>query len=392
MKLWGIYGRSLVGRALPAMGIYCYWRGHPASRYTARRMCARAGNFIREQYLHLSNLTFAYALLFLCSVSLTGCTTQKPLPPIASTALTLQESGRTSEAITLWQEVMKVCPTDWTAPYNLALIFDNQGEDEKAVVLYLKALDLNPGSGDANTNLALLYLKQGELDTALTHAKQAVETQAGFPHYWHNLGLVYQKRGEFSLAEESYRKTIDSDPNMALANYNLGKLFEERGDPLAALECLDLAVSNQPRMWEAVYSLALIHHKLGDLGLAADFYERALQIDPARGAAKQNIAAVEQANKNQNALEKELAEKHFSTIELAYIYHQKGYLRKAEELYKLALTEKPGDSRAAGNLAHVFFQQYRFRESYLAYEAALKRYPSNKALQEGLEAARAKSH
>jgi len=44
-------GSGLVGRILSAMGIRCYWRGHPASRYTARWGCAYSENLKCEQYI-----------------------------------------------------------------------------------------------------------------------------------------------------------------------------------------------------------------------------------------------------------------------------------------------------------------------------------------------------
>jgi protein O-mannosyl-transferase len=64
--------------------------------------------------------------------------------------------GRPDEAIPLFQQAIHEKPSDTTAYYDLAVLYQQQGQVAKALEFYRKVLEINPNDQDAIANATLL--------------------------------------------------------------------------------------------------------------------------------------------------------------------------------------------------------------------------------------------
>lgn len=303
-----------------------------------------------------------------------------------SHALALQNEGKFEEAKAAWEEVIRKDPKDSVAYYDLALIYDTQGDQAKARELYLKTLELNPKNSDAHTNIALNFLATQELDAGLEHARQATQIAPEFPHYWYNLGLIHHHRHEFDEAIKDYHRAIEGNPKFSLAWYNIGKIHSLESELLEATSDYQKAIAIQADFWEANYNLARLYHRMGDYEQALKYYERALALKPNHSDTEANLQTVKTALNLRKETILQIGGKATTSIEKAWLFHQSGLLKDAEDFYQKAARENPKDIRAAGNLAHVYFLQTRFQDAIRAYNDALSKDPQNGALKQGLAA------
>ena len=70
--------------------------------------------------------------------------------------------GRYSEAISYYEEFIKIDPASEFGYINLAVALKKLGHIERSRSLYNKALGINPNNSDSLNNLGNLYLSSGE--------------------------------------------------------------------------------------------------------------------------------------------------------------------------------------------------------------------------------------
>ena len=178
-------------------------------------------------------------------------------------------------AIDLFDQLLEIEPTNWSANYLTAVSYvalyraesdDPSGKEfaEHALVAFERTLQLTPPSPEDRQQAERSYVDfldaTGDRDKALAYLEKQLLSRPADVSLVRQLGAMYQRRGEFSRALEYFERHAQLDPDNKEVWYLLGVNCWARSYHGG------LAVSEQER--EAVV----------DKGIQA--LDRALEIDP----------------------------------------------------------------------------------------------------------------
>lgn len=152
--------------------------------------------------------------------------------------------GDVDKAKALFQEAVKLDPSDTDALNNLAVCHMMAGDYRKALPLLQKVLRLNARYRGADLNIGAAYLFQADLKRAepptqratsggTTAARKQVEAAA-----YYNLGLIAAGQGDFAAARSAFERSIKVAPAVR-AQLGLASSLCAGGDFTAGLPMLE---------------------------------------------------------------------------------------------------------------------------------------------------------
>ena len=235
---------------------------------------------------------FAY-LPLVCIVVLAAATLKRFLPGIAFRAvataivlaLALLASQRarvyaTDEA--LWRDTLAKNSAAWTAHNNLGCIRAEQHRNDEAITLFEDSLKLNPRNASAHLNLARLLAMRRAFAPAETHFLAAIELKPDDPEARNAFAAALADAGRIEAAiaqlELSLRAKLTLEAHMQLAG-----LYRAAGKIREAIAQSRAALKLQPDQPEVLSNLAWLLATSADDSLrngkdAVRFAERACQL------------------------------------------------------------------------------------------------------------------
>ncbi|MBI4798994.1 MAG: tetratricopeptide repeat protein, partial [Desulfarculus sp.] len=238
--------------------------------------------------------------------------------------------GQADKALEFFQRVLVAAPQDFMAHYNLGYALMGQGRLAEARQNLEQSLTLAPDHADTLFQLGRLAQDEGRLDTALDLLARA-SRQPGCRRAVHrHLGEALITAGRFSEAEEAFNQAVKVNPNDAAALSGLAGLYLERranreialslarrarelephasrhlraqAQALAALDrweeaaqLLRLGVTEHPGDAFLALQLARVEVARGQKEAAREEYRRALSLEPNLQAAREGLAALDNA-------------------------------------------------------------------------------------------------
>ncbi len=300
--------------------------------------------------------------------------------------------GLRAEAITAYEQAIKLDPV-YAWPYNnLGVVHAGQGDYEVALTLYRQAIarhNLTRDEAVSWDNLANVLINLGRYEEAISAYRQAVDLDPAYFLSWNSLGNVYQGLGRYPEAIEAYQQAIELDPDSALPWNGLGDVYRAQGQlPEAsqpgatrqveqAIEAYRRAISLDSGYAWPYHSLGLIFEQRRDYEAALQYYHQALErhenqrhkailwynignIQRESGRYQEAIEAQQQAV----ALDAGLALPWFG---LGNVYAAQNRAQDAISAYRRAIELDSTDGWFYHNLALVY-------ESLNQYELAVSRY------------------
>lgn len=158
----------------------------------------------------------------------------------------LKAAGRLDEAISAYEQAIRLDPKYALAHMNLGVAFKAKGQMDQAIDCYRRALEANPSFAQAHNNLANALNARGDSAGAVEHYEQAarLDPTLAEPHY--NLGLLYAVQGRVDDAIAQYEEALRLLPDLYQAHNNLGNLLASRKQWDQALAHLRRAVELAP--------------------------------------------------------------------------------------------------------------------------------------------------
>lgn len=215
-----------------------------------------------------------------------------PDPPAVRAALfqaaTLANSFKDSEALALYQEILKSAPTHYLALWQAAVLSVKIGgrySDETRKAAYFdaarqyadRALQLRPEGGESNYAAALVLFNQATLYRAgarlaafrdlRSHVYLATERRPDLPEAWELLGRWQYRVAHYNLLERAYSKLV-------LGGVPAG------GDSRAAMDNLEKALTLAPQNIQFYYDLARMCRYQGRRRRAIEVLRTAEKIPP----------------------------------------------------------------------------------------------------------------
>ena len=156
------------------------------------------------------------------------------------------EAGQLLEAISHFEEAVRLAPDSYRAHYNLARALEESARPQDAIGHYRTTLRLRPDDAASHYNLARLLENAGQAQQAIEHYRQAIAVRPGFSTAHTNLGILLMTAGHTQEAVENFeaalqgQKDLGNYMNLAMA-YSLTNRVAE-AIPMAE-KALDLARS-----------------------------------------------------------------------------------------------------------------------------------------------------
>ncbi len=259
----------------------------------------------------------------------------------------LQQQGRLPEALSCYEQLLKISPHHIEALHFLGLIHAELEDFYQAKRLLLQALKLKP-SPNIHNNLANVYKRSHKLDQAVLHYQEAIRLNPHYAEAHHNLAGIYAELGEYQKALQHYRTAIHSEPSSYLAHYHLGLLLLKNNELAGAKKQFLNVLALYPNHLNAAFYLGALFLESNELNLAERSFQNVLMLDSEHVEALTNLGVI--------ALKKENAQ-------LAIDYFTKA----------LALDNQHLEAR--NNIAATFMHHDRFENALVHYDILLQKNP-----------------
>ena len=269
----------------------------------------------------------------------------------------LVSRGRFEEALTHYEQALKIKPDDAEAHSNLGNALVGQGRFDEAIAHYQKALALKPDRAKVYINLGFVAAQRGRLPEAIGYYHKALEIKPDDAEAYFNLGLALASQGRFDAAMTEYQKALEIKPAYAEVHNNLGLLLQNRGKVNEAIRRFQRALAIKPDFVEAHSNLGMALASQGRFDAAMTEYQRALEIKPDYLVARNN---------------------------LGYALAGQGRFDEAIRHYRKALQIQPNFAMVHHNLADALVAQGRLDDAIAHYQKALQLQPADAVAQYNL--------
>jgi len=331
----------------------------------------------------------AFAAILLGTV-LFGCSSasnEQAVKEHRDRARGLVEKQQFREALTAYQEVVKLDPKDDEAYYQLALLYLREGKPEDvrlAHLALLKVVKLKGSRIDAHLQLAQLYLLSEQPEKARLQAEAilAADPANSDGHLILGISYVREKRIEKGIAE--MRLAIDSDPKSRGAYLELARTYGQQRNFSEAETVLRDLLQIDPQSVETRMALGDVLTAAGKESEAAKEYLRGLEVDRNIGMFYFKLAGLSQ--KQQRIGEAEGYYRRWVEVQpydvmahvaIAQFYLATGRKKEAETSIQRARQVDRSSRFAHEALITFYLETNQLKEAGIEIDALLKPNPSD---------------
>jgi tetratricopeptide (TPR) repeat protein len=191
----------------------------------------------------------------------------------------LKQTGDYRAAAKDFEQATKLEPYNFSAQYQLGLMYQYLKEFTKSIAAYQKAVEIRPLDPNANMNLAVVYTQTGDAVHGLKYAQAAVNGAPDDPMAHANLASIYSQMGFASLAISEYKRAIELNGKLPDVYLLLANEYLKIGNYDQGRQVLEgaAALANTASVSER---LGYAYYKMGRLEKAQAAYEDSLSISP----------------------------------------------------------------------------------------------------------------
>lgn len=142
---------------------------------------------------------------------------------------------RFRDALSCFQQVLKLSPKSVKAENNLGLSYEATNQTDAAVESYRKAIEWQKDGPRAQMseqpllNLGVVLLHRGALSEAEPLLTQAAVLAPKDPRIHEQLGHLYMQKGDYSAAEHELDEACNLDPRNSSLHFLLGQAYRHLG-------------------------------------------------------------------------------------------------------------------------------------------------------------------
>ena len=297
----------------------------------------------------------------------------------------LVEKQQFREALSEFQNVVKLDPRDDEAQFELALLHLKMGKADDLVLAHqalLKVVRLNPSRTDAHLELARLSLIDEQPAKARLHADAILALQPTHPdgHLIRGQSLIREGSVQEGIAE--LHQAIQGDPGHMGSYLELAGTHAKQHHLSAAESVLRDALEVDPRSVEARLALGDVLEAEGHVIEAAEEFRRGLDVERNNGSLYLKLAVLSQKQKRSGEAEAiyhqwiDVAPTDVRAhVALAQLYGMTGRAKEAVESYQRARQVDPSSRFAHEGLITFYLETNRLKEAELEIAGMLKQNP-----------------
>jgi Tfp pilus assembly protein PilF len=171
-----------------------------------------------------------------------------------------------SEALALFTRAAELDPEDEDVHYNLGITLNNLGRTEEAIQQYKEALRILPEYAEAHNNLGNLLLSQKRLDEAIEHFQAAINASPEYAPAHNNLGTALGLQKKTDEALQQFAEAARLSPTYVEAHFNLANAYFSKGDNANAITEFEQVLHFRPDFEAAQKRLDQARAKLVEAG------------------------------------------------------------------------------------------------------------------------------
>ncbi len=337
-------------------------------------------------------LLAAIFALAICSHSAAGQS------PDRTTAIALEQQGRTAEAEQAWHSIADADPTNAEAFAHIGLLASRQQHFADAIASYNKALELAPSMPGLQMNLGLVLFKAAQFPAAIKNFSALLKLHpdaATANHLTVLLGMAHYGMGDYLVAIPYLERAAANDPqslplrltlahsclwskqydcvlsvykqilalnaDSAEADMLAGEALDEKGDDAGAIEQFRAATRANPNEPNAHFGLGYLLWKQQHFDEAANEFQAELNINPTQSQARvylaDSLVEISQFEKARPDLEQLAASPNASAMvhrDLGIVYGETGHPEDAMKHLQQAILLDPSYVSAHWRLAKLY--------------------------------------
>lgn len=147
------------------------------------------------------------------------------------------------EAVSAFEQCLKLQPKDVRAEYNLGLAYAGLERDADAAQAYRTAIEWQAQEARRDPqpylDMGKLLLEQEHPEQAISYLQQALALDDKNPTFHEQLGRAYEGTGKLKLAEAEIRSAISMAPEVSSLHYELGRIYSKEGNSAQAKQEFD---------------------------------------------------------------------------------------------------------------------------------------------------------
>jgi len=329
-------------------------------------------------------------------------------------------NGYTDEAISLYQEYLISHPSDFTALYNIGILYYGKqdyasaqdyfttalkkktywkaylslaninmmdGNLAEATKNYEKAYSLNKSDAECKISYARILSKTGEIRKATPLFRQLLHKKAYASAAYTGLGDCDYRKKNFDEAANNYCKAVEKDQFNEYAHVGLGNIALQKSKLEEARNFYDKAISANPFFAYAYEKRGITNFRLNGYKAAMDDFATILMIRPnytfsfdayiSKGYSAFNLGLYDEALNNFKKainLNPELATGYDGA---GCTMFELGQYFKAAEYLKVAATKDSENDVILTNYGNALYQICQFDSAKVQFDNARKINPVN---------------
>jgi Flp pilus assembly protein TadD len=154
--------------------------------------------------------------------------------------------GRTAEAISDFQEAVRLSPDHRLVLNNLATAYRQQKRWDEARETFERSLQLNPDDAEANYGIAMVFAQNDNTERAFEHLQRALKARPVYPEALNNLGILYLRSNRRDEAVATFEQCIRVVPGFDQPYLNLANVYAIEETPDKARAVLQALLKVQP--------------------------------------------------------------------------------------------------------------------------------------------------
>jgi protein O-mannosyl-transferase len=190
------------------------------------------------------------------------------------------KQGKLEEAITQYQEALRINPNSAEARSSLGSVLFKMGKVDESIIQYQSALRSRPDFAEAHLNLGSALDQEGRWDEAIVQFQEALRIKPDYAEAHLNLGATLAKIGQLDEAIVQFQDALKIKPDYTEAHLNLGTAFDQKGHADEAMAHFQEALKISPASAEAHLNLGVTLAKKGQVDAAIAQFQEALKISP----------------------------------------------------------------------------------------------------------------
>ncbi len=195
-------------------------------------------------------------------------------------AAVLQRQERDTEALRVWERILKLDPQHPSAPRILGMAAVEAKKWDDAIRYFTVLKQNSPLDPAAAENLAEIYTNTGKPELALPELLELDKTNVHEAALRLKISRLYKQLGKLDEAIESAKRSLRIHPFDITARQELATLYVQNKDYDNAIRHLKINCEAQPRASEHHARLAMVYQAAGKMEDAKAAARIAVRLDP----------------------------------------------------------------------------------------------------------------